>query len=77
MTDGIKLRFSAELERAITTPHEHEDGKSHPPLWIIWAHRLARDGLNPPPAIDSVCNSEDTCRYKPRRLAGTQRGAKF
>ena len=46
------------VEKAIVTPHEHEDEQAHPPLWLIWVS----DGWNPSWRLDEVSNSEVSAR---------------
>ena len=58
----VRKLVPASLEPAITTPHHHE-GKNNPPLWLIWVMRSSSAGLRDFPALDSVANSEDMCRY--------------
>lgn len=50
------------IERAITTPHAHE-GEHNKPLWILWKHEIAGDGLSDGPLIDSICDTEYAARY--------------
>lgn len=55
--EDVSKLVPANLEPAITTPHEHE-GKNNPPLWLIWIHRVEMF-----PVLDSVADSEKSCRY--------------
>lgn len=51
-----------EVEKAITTPHDHE-GPDNRPLWIIWKVDIGRDGLTDGLQVDSIADSEHSARY--------------
>lgn len=52
-----------EIERIITTPHEHEHPERRKPLWLIWKVHKSFDGMPEFPVLDSVCDSEKSARY--------------
>ena len=58
MYEDVSKLVPASLEPSITIPHDHES-KGQPPLWLIWI----LDGPVMFPVLDSVADSEDSCRY--------------
>ena len=60
--DDVRQLVPRSLEDAITTPHEHESPNRRA-LWLVWVVTTARTGVPFFPALDSVCDSEESARY--------------
>jgi hypothetical protein len=58
-----------EIEKQISTPHEHEDADWHRPLWLVWRVRIAqRTDVPYFPELDTVCTTADSARYHIRAI---------
>jgi hypothetical protein len=51
-----------EIEKQITTPHDHE-GPNNSPVWLFWLVDIGRDGLSDGPQLLCVADSERSARY--------------
>lgn len=61
---GAARLVPKNLEPAITTPHEHEHPEHNRPLWLIWVvEKSLRTDVPYFPRLDTVCDTEDSCRY--------------
>jgi hypothetical protein len=62
--EEVAKYFTPEIERAITTPHEHEHPEHNKPIWLVW--KLVRNlasGVAMFPELETVCDNEESCRY--------------